>query len=89
VGIAACGDDETTTTTTITEDAPVTTDATGNTGDTTTGETTGETTTDETTGDDETGDVSGNCDEAEHANDPECTGGVGAEDDSSGPGDGY
>ncbi len=31
-------------------------------------------------------DVSGNCDEAEHANDPECTGGATAGDDNSGPG---
>jgi hypothetical protein len=32
--------------------------------------------------DDAPGDISGNCDEAEHANDPECAGG-GASDDSS------
>ncbi len=49
-----------------------TTETTGTTTGTTT-ETTG-TTTGTTTGDDE--DISGPCDEAEHANDPRCTGGA-------------
>jgi hypothetical protein len=39
-----------------------------------------------TTGADEAGDISGPCDEAEHANDPRCTGANPA--DSSGPGPG-
>jgi type IV pilus biogenesis protein CpaD/CtpE len=66
-----CGDSDETTTVTepaVTRTAEPTT--TTSTGTTTTGEdtttTTGGTTT--TTGED----VSGNCDEAEHANDPEC-----------------
>jgi hypothetical protein len=37
-----------------------------------------------TTGDD----ISGPCDEAEHANDPRCTGAAGGDDDNSGPGSG-
>ena len=52
-------------------------DLTGNTGTTTEiGTTTG----------DDAGDISGPCDEAEHANDPRCTGA--APNDSSGPGPG-
>ncbi|MCD6014618.1 MAG: hypothetical protein K0R88_702 [Solirubrobacterales bacterium] len=69
-GLVACGEDEQETTT-VTERA-----TTPTTGDTTTGEAT-------TT---EAEDVSGNCDEAEHADDPECSGGIEAEDDNSGPG---
>jgi hypothetical protein len=72
-----CGDssDETTTVTepAVTRTAePTTTTTTGTTttttGDGTTTTTTGDGTTTTTTGED----VSGNCDEAEHANDPEC-----------------
>jgi hypothetical protein len=33
-------------------------------------------------------DISGPCDEAEHANDPRCTGGAAAAGDNSGPGNG-
>ena len=52
-------------------------DLTGNTGTTTEiGTTTG----------DDAGDISGPCDEAEHANDPRCTG-AGVIGDSSGPGE--
>jgi hypothetical protein len=93
-GLVACGEDEQETTT-VTEQAttPTTSTTTGDTttrdtttGDTTTGTTTtGDTTTGETTTT-EAEDVSGNCDEAEHADDPECSGGIEAEDDNSGPG---
>ena len=47
---------------------------------------TGSTTEIGTTTGDEAGDISGPCDEAEHANDPRCTGAAPA--DSSGPGPG-
>jgi hypothetical protein len=91
-GVTACGDDDepatveavtTTTTTTV----PATTTTAATTSSTTTEATT---TTEPTTTTTETGeDVSGNCDEAEHADDPECTGGVEAPgDDSSGTGSG-
>jgi len=64
----------------------------GTTTGTTTGDaaTTGATTTDVTrTGRTTTlgGDISGPCDEAEHRNDPRCTGAAG-DDDNSGPGSG-
>ena len=53
------------------------------TGNTTTGDTTtGRTTTGTTT--DDAGDISGPCDEAEHRNDPRCTG-TGEREDNSGP----
>ena len=75
--LPACGDDEgsddaapaiTVTESTTTDETESTT--TGDTTSTTTGETTtGETTTQESGGAE---DVSGNCDEAEHADDPEC-----------------
>jgi len=92
-GLVACGEDEQETTT-VTEQAttPATSATTGDTTtrETTTGTTTGTTTTgDTTTGDTtttEAEDVSGNCDEAEHADDPECSGGIEAENDNSGPG---
>ena len=75
-GLIACGEDEQATTTVTEQAAPPTTSSTSSTtDDTTTGETT-------TTG----GDVSGNCDEAEHADDPECSGGIEADDDNSGSG---
>jgi hypothetical protein len=71
--LPACGDDEGETTTVTETATPTTTEPTTTTGTGTT-TTTGETTTGGTT----TGeDVSGNCDEAEHADDPECSGGVG------------
>ena len=63
-------------------------------GGTTTGRTTtlGTTTLDTTTstGGTTTGgdDISGPCEEAEHANDPRCTGAAGEDDDNSGPGSG-
>ncbi len=82
-GLIACGDDDPVTTT-VTEQAtsPTTTGSTTSTTSTTTGSTTtGSTTT-------ESEDVSGHCDEAEHADDPECAGGIEAGDDSSGPGSG-
>jgi hypothetical protein len=44
-----------------------------------TGTTTGATTTDDA--DDDAGDVSGPCDEAEHRNDPRCTGAASLDDD--------
>jgi hypothetical protein len=91
-GLVACGEDEQETTT-VTEQAttPATSATTGDTTrETTTGATTGTTTTgDTTTGDTtttEVEDVSGNCDEAEHADDPECSGGIEGENDNSGPG---
>ena len=70
-GLIACGDDDPVTTT-VTEQAtsPTTTGSTTSTTSTTTGSTTtGSTTT-------ESEDVSGHCDEAEHADDPECAGGI-------------
>jgi len=82
-GLIACGDDDPVTTT-VTEQAtsPTTTGSATSTTSTTTGSTTtGSTTT-------ESEDVSGRCDEAEHADDPECAGGIEAGDDSSGPGSG-
>ena len=82
-GLIACGDDDPVTTT-VTEQAtsPTTTGSATSTTSTTTGSTTtGSTTT-------ESEDVSGHCDEAEHADDPECAGGIEAGDDSSGPGSG-
>jgi hypothetical protein len=51
---------------------------------TTAGTTTAATTAGTTTA----GDISGPCDEAEHRNDPRCTGGAAADDDNSGPGGG-
>ena len=68
-GLIACGDDDSVTTT-VTEQAtsPTTTGSTTSTTSTTPGSTTtGSTTT-------ESEDVSGRCDEAEHADDPRCTG---------------
>jgi hypothetical protein len=61
--------------------------------DTTTGTTTAATTAATTTGTTTTEDISGPCDEAEHANDPRCTGGIttddgGGDDDRSGSGRG-
>ena len=82
-GLIACGGDDPVTTT-VTEQAtsPTTTGSTTSTTSTTTGSTTtGSTTT-------ESEDVSGPCDEPEHADDPECAGGIEAGDDSSGPGSG-
>ena len=82
-GLIACGDDDPVTPT-VTEQAtsPTTTGSATSTTSTTTGSTTtGSTTT-------ESEDVSGRCDEAEHADDPECAGGIEAGDDSSGPGSG-
>jgi hypothetical protein len=58
---------------------------------TTSGTTTTGTTTARTTTTDEREDISGPCDEAEHANDPRCTGvttGDDRDDDHSGPGRG-
>jgi hypothetical protein len=63
--------------------------ATGTTETTETTDTTETTTTDDTTttpGDDTAEDISGPCDEAEHANDPRCTGTGGERVDNSGPG---
>ena len=61
--------------------------------DTTTGTTTATTTAATTTGATTTEDISGPCDEAEHANDPRCAGGIttdddGGDDDRSGSGRG-
>ena len=65
--------------------APSTVDST-----TTLETTTGATTTVEDLDDREPGeDVSGPCDEAEHANDPRCTGAGDDRDDNSGPGNGH
>ena len=78
---AACGDDESETT--VTEPAVTTTvEPETTTEDTTTSTTTDDTTTSTTTGED----VSGNCDEAEHANDPECQGKNSDGGSNSGPG---
>ena len=72
--LVACGDGDETTTVTTSAPAAETTTSTPSTS------TTSSTTT-------ESEDTSGNCDEAEHAEDPECTGGL-APDDSSGSGSG-
>jgi hypothetical protein len=72
-----------------TTDRDTTTDRGTTTGRTTTLDTTTSAAT-TTTGGTTTGgdDISGPCDEAEHANDPRCTGAAGADDDNSGPGSG-
>jgi hypothetical protein len=76
VAIAASGDGSSSP---LAQVAPSTVDSTTSTLDTTTAETT-------TT---EGLDISGPCDEAEHANDPRCTGvGDDRDDDNSGPGNG-
>ena len=81
-GLIACGDDDPVTTTVTEQATSPTTGSTTSTTSTTTGSTTaGSTTT-------ESEDVSGHCDEAEHADDRECAGGIEAGDDSSGPGSG-
>jgi hypothetical protein len=87
LSLAACGDEETTTTTTVTAPAtaPSTTDSTTSSTTSTTSTTGTESTTTGTTTT-ESEDVSGNCDEAEHADDPECSGGVIPSDDNSGSG---
>ena len=96
-GLVACGDDESTTTVTETEPAatPPPPDQTGPATTTpsepserTTEDTTTSSTTTTSTSTKAGEDVSGNCDEAEHADDPECqgSGGVAAGGDNSGPG---
>ena len=84
-GFAACGDEDTTTTVTEQATTPTTTESstTSTTSSSTTSTDDSTSTTESTTTESE--DVSGNCDEAEHADDPECAGGV-APDDSSGSG---
>ena len=85
--LTACGGDDDTTVTVTTGGAETSTTSTTSTGSTTSSTTSTTSTTTSST-EDETGeDVSGNCDEAEHASDPECTGGVGS-DDNSGSGSG-
>ena len=90
-GLVACGDGDETTT--VTETAPATTTESSTSTSSTTSTTTDSTstTTDSTTTGStttESEDVSGNCDEAEHADDPECAAGGVEAGDSSGSGSG-
>jgi hypothetical protein len=88
--LAACGDGDETTTVTTSAPAASTTTSTPSTSTTSTTSSTTTTSTESTTTGStttESEDVSGNCDEAEHAEDPECTGGA-PPDDSSGSGSG-